>query len=193
MIRSNDDIGDSFVSQWNELIKKEKLHKELFEKFIGINGYAAWHERNGWVNSDKQTITWIGSGTHSNKCPDVGQSIVIIKGIPYYDTCGGRFGMDCYNVVKKEDNKIFLEFFRTDYVIFNRKENKYQFYSDYMYENRLNRPENSLKQNILNAFSVLFVLVSFYLVYLFIHNRQTINENTQPTHLHQKTKPTRNS
>lgn len=87
----------------------QRTSKKRFQRFLSEHNYAAWHKINADTIQDENSpnfnvvnIHWYSDTfvNHTDKCPDIGEYMVLIKEIP--DTKNTRiFDVYCYAVIDK--------------------------------------------------------------------------------------------
>jgi hypothetical protein len=135
--------GDNFIYGMMETDKLWQKARERFTDFTENNGFAAWHIHDGWVRNgntrgdvllhEEINLTWIephAGYSHSFTCPQVGETMIIVKDSPHGDETK-PFELYCYKVV---GNHGFLSrslrLLRTEIklAIFNHEAHRYEFY-----------------------------------------------------------------
>lgn len=140
---SNSSEGDIFVLGMMNTERRWQRARHLFTKFIEANGFSAWHIHDGWVMNGYDSgnilhhedirIVWIGGHaghSHTWRCPDVGEEMVVISDSPDGDEIK-PFTLYCYEVAQKRkslSNEIRLRLTGKRQAVFNQKEGCYQFY-----------------------------------------------------------------
>ena len=141
--KSNSIKGENFILGMISTEKRWKKARELFTKFIEVNGFTAWHIHDGWVMNDYNsgkilhhkdiTILWIESHagySHVRRCPNVGEKIIIVSDSPDGNEVK-PFDLYCYEVIEKREStsiEIKLKRLEIKQAVFNQDENNYQFY-----------------------------------------------------------------
>lgn len=143
-IKANDDRGHEFILGMMAFEEKQKVSRKLFNSFINANGFTTWHVHNGWVtynfssgdvlHNTEIDLTWIPEQAgyyHSDRCPNIGEKLVIVKDSPNTEKVK-PFDLFCYEVIDKPKPRIYqylkLKLIDVRQVIFNQEDGDYGFY-----------------------------------------------------------------
>jgi len=165
-IKANDAAGVAFLVGMSQCDAKWREYRKLFTKFIEENGFNAWHIHDGWVTYNFRSgedvlyhyiinLVWINQHvgySHTTKCPEIGEKIVIIKDSPGTG-CKGAFSMYCYEVIEDEykesstfSTRLKLGLIEIREVIFNEELGSYEFYIRPIYTKPLSFISKLLKK-----------------------------------------------
>ena len=140
--------GDNIIRQMiQSQISVEEVRK-LFSHFIKTNGYVAFHIHDGWVMHNHRSgshvldqgnirITWIDSHarySHTARCPEVGEKMVVVPDMPYDGRESSIFDIHCYEVIKRSDcafsyNSIELKKIEVKKVKYDHTDSSFTFHS----------------------------------------------------------------
>lgn len=138
--------GDTFIQGMMSINERWEHSRKLFNSFIEPNGFTGWHIHDGWVRHDHNSgadvlshetinITWItehAGYSHTNRCPDIGEKMLVLKDSPDIDRTK-PFEMYCYQVIGEPRSYFFkdieLKLIEVKQAIFNKETGQFEFYT----------------------------------------------------------------